>query len=192
MTRLILASGSPYRRDLLQRLGIEFECCSPDIDETPLSSESAEDLTMRLAKTKAHALAERYPAHLIIGSDQVALLDGEPVSKPGNHAEATIQLRRSSGRCITFSTALCLLNTANGRLQLAVERFHVTFRKLSDDSIERYLHAERPYDCAGSFKMEGLGISLFASLRGDDPNSLIGLPLIRLCDMLANEGINLP
>lgn len=192
MPRLVLASGSPYRRKLLEQLGIPFEYCSPDVDETPRSGESPEALTLRLAIDKALALSERFPAHLIIGSDQVALLDGKPVSKPGNHAAATLQLRRSSGQRITFSTALCLLNSETGRQQTTVEHFHVQFRQLSDEAIERYLAAETPYDCAGSFKVEGLGISLFSSLEGNDPNSLIGLPLIRLCDMLANEGIYRP
>lgn len=192
MAHLVLASGSPYRRELLKRLGIPFQFCSPDVDETARPGETAEALTLRLAISKARAVADRFPAHLIIASDQVALLDGEPVSKPGNHAAAKLQLQRSRGRCITFSTALCVLNSATGHQQTGIEHFHVTFRPLSDESIERYLTTEQPYDCAGSFKIEGLGISLFSSLRGDDPNSLIGLPLIRLCDMLANEGLQLP
>ena len=192
MLGIVLASSSPYRRALLDRLGIAYESASPDIDETPLDGETAEDLTLRLAVNKARALENRYPCHLIIGSDQVALLDGTPVSKPGTHASAVAQLQRCSGQRITFATALCLLNTASGALQTAVEPFHVNFRQLTDTQIEHYLHAEQPYDCAGSFKVEGLGISLFESLRGDDPNSLIGLPLIRLCQMLAKEGIEIP
>lgn len=192
MARLVLASGSPYRRELLKQLGIPFEHCSPDVDETPREGECAEQLTMRLATAKALAVADRFPAHLIIGSDQVALLDGDPVSKPGNHAAARLQLQRSSGRRISFSTSLCLLNSETGRQQTAVEQYHVQFRQLSDEAIERYLIAEKPYDCAGSFRVEGLGISLFSSLQGDDPNSLIGLPLIRLCEMLVNEGLTLP
>lgn len=192
MLGIVLASSSPYRRALLDRLGIAYESASPGIDETPLGEETAESLTLRLAINKARALEGRYPHHLIIGSDQVALLDGKPVSKPGTHAAAFAQLQRCSGQCITFATSLCLLNSASGALQTAVEHFHVNFRQLTDAQIERYLHAEQPYDCAGSFKVEGLGISLFESLRGDDPNSLIGLPLIRLCQMLAKEGIEIP
>lgn len=192
MLDLLLASSSPWRRELLSRLGLPFECASPDIDESPLPGESAENLCLRLAEAKARALAADYPQHLIIGSDQVLLLDGEAVSKPGNHAAAVRQLQRSSGRRIRFSTAICLLNSYSGQIQRAVEPFDVVFRELDNASIERYLLAEKPYDCAGSFKSEGLGISLFESLQGEDPNSLIGLPLIRLCTMLRNEGLQLP
>lgn len=192
MTRLVLASSSPYRRTLLERLDLPFVCVAPDIDETPATNETAEQLTRRLALDKARALAGRYPEHLIIGSDQVLLLDGQPVSKPESHQQAAIQLQRCSGRRVRFSTALCLLNSATGDYQLSCEPFDVSFRELSADSIERYLLKDRPYDCAGSFRMEGLGIALFRSLRGDDPNSLIGLPLIRLCEMLRNEGVELP
>ncbi len=192
MHPLVLASSSPYRRRLLEQLELPFECAAPNIDETPRPGETAEQLTRRLALAKARALAGHYPKHLIIGSDQVLLLDGQPVSKPGNHAAALDQLRRCSGRTVRFSTALCLLNSASGDHQLACEPFDVVFRELDDASIERYLQREQPYDCAGSFRMEGLGISLFQALRGDDPNSLIGLPLIRLCTMLRNEGVQLP
>lgn len=192
MIALVLASSSPYRRQLLERLGLPFECAAPALDESPLAGETPEQLTQRLALAKARALAERFPRHLIIGSDQVLLLDGQPVSKPGDHPTAAAQLRRCSGRSVLFTTALCLLNSATGQYQLTSEPFEVSFRELDTDSIERYLRAEQPYDCAGSFKMEGLGITLFRSLRGDDPNSLIGLPLIRLCEMLRNEGVRLP
>ena len=192
MANLVLASSSPYRRALLERLGIPFEHAAPEVDETPRASETAEQLTLRLALDKAHALAGRYTEHLIIGSDQVLLLDGQAVSKPGTHAAATDQLRRCSGRTVQFTTSLCLLNSTTGHYQLSSEPFKVSFRELDDDSIERYLQREQPYDCAGSFKMEGLGISLFRALQGDDPNSLIGLPLIRLCEMLRNEGVQLP
>ncbi|GGD04022.1 Maf family protein [Halopseudomonas salina] len=192
MLPLILASGSPYRRELLARLGLPFKWAAPDIDETPTPGESAAELTQRLALAKAQALAPAWPNHLIIGSDQVLLLDGIPVSKPGNHQAAAQQLRRCSGRTLRFSTALCLLNTQTGSHQIAVEPFDVVFRDLSDEQIDRYLQREQPYDCAGSFKMEGLGITLFRALRGEDPNSLIGLPLIRLCDMLMQEGFSLP
>lgn len=192
MFHLILASSSPYRRALLERLGLPFQCATPNIDETPEPGETPEQLTQRLALNKAQALAARFPEHLIIGSDQVLLLNGQPVSKPGHHAAASEQLRRCSGRKVRFNTGLCLLNSATGRYQLASEPFDVSFRELDAQSIERYLQAEQPYDCAGSFKMEGLGITLFKALNGDDPNSLIGLPLIKLCDMLRNEGVQLP
>lgn len=192
MPGLVLASSSPYRRVLLERLGLAFDCAAPDIDESPRADETAEQLTRRLALNKAQALADRFTDHLIIGSDQVLLLDGQPVSKPGNHAAARQQLRRCSGRTVEFTTSLCLLNSRTGAYQLASEPFHVSFRELDEDSIERYLLREQPYDCAGSFKMEGLGITLFRALRGDDPNSLIGLPLIRLCEMLRQEGVPLP
>lgn len=192
MPALLLASSSPYRRELLARLGLPFDCASPQIDESPLPGESAEALCQRLAESKARALADDYPDHLIIGSDQVLLLDGEPVSKPGAHSAAAAQLRRCSGQRIRFSTAVCLFNSKTKRLQTAIEPFEVIFRQLDDAAIERYLRAEQPYDCAGSFKSEGLGISLFAALQGDDPNSLIGLPLIRLCNMLRTEGIQVP
>ncbi len=192
MPSLVLASSSPYRRQLLERLNLPFAWAAPDIDETPLPGETPEQLTLRLAEAKARALSERYPTHLIIGSDQVLLLDGQPVSKPGNHANALEQLRRCSGKSIRFLTSLCLLDSASDTARSIVEPFEVVFRQLDEATIERYLLAEQPYDCAGSFKSEGLGISLFRALRGDDPNSLIGLPLIRLCDLLAEHGIQIP
>ena len=192
MPRLALASSSPYRRMLLERLGIPFEYAAPDVDETPSSGETPEQLTLRLALEKAGALAGRFTDHLIIGSDQVLLLDGQAVSKPGSHAAARDQLRRCSGRTVQFTTSLCLLNSRTGKHQLTSEPFQVSFRELDDESIERYLQREQPYDCAGSFKAEGMGISLFSALRGDDPNSLIGLPLIKLCEMLRQEGLQLP
>lgn len=192
MLPLILASSSRYRKALLERLHLPFQSISPDIDETPLDDEPPEQLTQRLALAKAHALRSRFPEHLIIASDQVVLLGGEPMSKPGSHAEALQQLKHSSGKTLTFSTALCLLNSASGRHQLCVEPYSVSFRSLNTAQIERYLLQEKPYDCAGSFKSEGFGISLIERMNGDDPNSLIGLPLIRLCQMLAQEGIDLP
>lgn len=192
MPRLILASSSPYRRTLLERLGLPFAWAAPAIDEAPQRGETAGQLTQRLALSKARALAGRFPEHLIIGSDQVLLLDGQPVSKPGHHVAAFEQLSRCSGRTLRVSTGLCLLNSATGHYQLACEPFDVSFRELDSDSIERYLRREQPYDCAGSFKAEGLGISLFRALNGDDPNSLIGLPLIRLCEMLRKENVQLP
>lgn len=192
MPRLILASSSPYRRALLQRLGLPFEHLAPDINEAPQPDESAHKLTRRLALAKAQALQEQFSAHLIIGSDQVVMLDGQLVSKPGNHAAACEQLHRCSGRTVEFTTSVCLLNSQTGSYQLGSEVFKVSFRQLDTDSIERYLQREQPYDCAGSFKAEALGITLFRSMSGDDPNSLIGLPLIRLCEMLRQEGLQLP
>jgi septum formation protein len=189
---LILASSSPYRRALLERLGLTFDCVSPEIDETP-GDERAADLVRRLAHAKAQRIAEEHPAHLIIGSDQVAELDdGSILGKPGHRANAIAQLARLSGRTVTFHTGLCLLNSATGHCQLEVEPFQVRFRTLTDAQIERYVDQEEPFDCAGSFKSEGLGIVLFEAMEGRDPNSLVGLPLILLTDMLAREGVRLP
>lgn len=192
MPTLVLASSSPYRRKLLQRLQLPFEWAAPHIDEQPEPDETAEQLTLRLALEKASALAERFPHHLIIGSDQVLLLGDRPVSKPGDHAAARDHLRQCSGKTVRFVTSLCLLNSATGDYQQANVPFDVVFRTLDEESIERYLVRDTPYDCAGSFKAEGLGISLFSALRGDDPTSLIGLPLIRLCEMLRQQGVEIP
>lgn len=188
---LLLASSSPYRKALLQRLGLPFTCASPDIDETPVNGETGPDLALRLASEKARALARNYPEHWIIGSDQVACLpDGSLLNKPGNHEDALAQLKRSSGQRVEFHTGLALLDTGSGQLQSHCERFTVHFRQLTDPEITAYLHKEQPYDCAGSFRMEGLGIALFSKLEGDDPNSLIGLPLIALTSMLRDWGVN--
>lgn len=188
---LLLASSSPYRRQLLTRLGIPFEAVSPDIDESPTDTENAEQLAIRLATAKARALAPAYPDHWIIGSDQVACLqDGTLLNKPGNHERAVQQLVRSSGQRVSFMTGLVLLDSGSGKLQSHCECFHAHFRHLTLEEISHYLHAETPYDCAGSFKMEGLGIALFSQLEGRDPNSLVGLPLIALTDMLRNWGLN--
>jgi 7-methyl-GTP pyrophosphatase len=188
---LLLASSSPYRKALLMRLGLPFETASPDIDEAPREGEAADTLAVRLAREKACALAAAYPDHWIIGSDQVASLeDGQRLSKPGNMERATEQLCRSSGQAVTFYTGLCLLNAANGQQQIHCEVFTAHFRELCREEIECYLNAEQPFDCAGSFKMEGLGIALFHSLEGRDPNSLVGLPLIALNAMLCNWGLN--
>jgi MAF protein len=192
MLPLILASSSQYRKKLLSQLQLDFECCSPNIDESPLSDESAEGLVARLSAGKAEALATQFKQHLIIGSDQVAVLGDQILSKPGNHENAFQQLSHCSGREVCFYTGLSLLNSATGNIQTIVEPFHVKFRLLDKEQIERYLQTEKPYDCAGSFKVEGLGISLFEWLRGDDPNSLVGLPLIRLVDLLSNEGAIIP
>lgn len=188
---LLLASSSPYRRALLDRLGLAFTHAAPDIDESSRPGETAERLAARLALEKARALAAGYPGHWIIGSDQVAsLTDGQRLSKPGNLETAIEQLSRSSGQTVTFFTGLALLNPKTGDHQCHCETFKAHFRTLSRQEIESYLNAEQPFDCAGSFKMEGLGIALFQSLEGRDPNSLIGLPLIALTDMLCHWGLN--
>ncbi|WP_375170325.1 Maf family protein [Marinobacter sp.] len=190
-TPLLLASSSPYRRELLERLGLPFTTASPDIDETPQPDESAEALALRLAGSKAQALATQYPGHWIIGSDQVACLpDGTLLHKPGNHEQAVHQLQQSSGHAVLFLTGLTLLDADSGRAQHHCEPFSVRFRDLETREIEAYLRREQPYDCAGSFKMEGLGITLFSGLEGRDPNSLVGLPLIALTDMLRHWGRN--
>lgn len=190
---LLLASSSPYRRELLDRLQLPFTWQSPSIDETRREDETAIDLVRRLAEEKARALAERYTDHLIIGSDQVAVLgDGQILGKPHDLERAQKQLRAASGSSVTFLTGLALLNSQSGRCQVDCVPFTVHFRSLSDTQILRYLQREQPFDCAGSFKSEGLGISLFRSTEGEDASSLIGLPLIRLVDMLINEGVDVP
>ncbi len=190
MQPILLASSSIYRRELLSRLGLAFEWTSPDIDESPLTDESADALVARLALAKATALAGKYPKHLIIGSDQVAVLDNQIIGKPHTYERAFKQLQAASNKELTFNTGLCLLDAQTGKSQIAVEKFHVRFRNLSDEQIHHYLSHEQPYDCAGSFKCEGLGIALFKELKGKDPNALIGLPLIRLVDMLTNAGLD--
>lgn len=189
---LVLASTSPYRRELLGRLGLPFSTARPETDETPLAGETAEALVRRLAEAKARAVAPGHPDALVIGSDQVALLDGTVVGKPGTPAAAAAQLRRASGRAVTFLTGLCLLDTARDAAAVVVEPFAVHFRTLDEARIERYLERERPFDCAGSFKSEGLGIALFERLEGDDPTALVGLPLIRLVSLLGRAGVVLP
>ncbi|QLF93030.1 septum formation inhibitor Maf [Pseudomonas sp. ABC1] len=192
MRNILLASSSRYRHELLQRLRLPFESAAPDIDESPRTEESARDLVMRLAREKAQALAGNHRDHLIIGSDQVAVLGERILGKPHTFERACEQLKAASGRSVSFLTGLALLDSHTGRLQLDCIPFTVHFRELSDTSIERYLLAEQPYDCAGSFKSEGLGISLFRKTEGEDATSLVGLPLIRLVDMLLNEGIQIP
>jgi len=187
---LILASGSPFRRALLERLGIPFTIAVPDVDETRRSDESPQELVVRLAETKARAVVEDYPNALIIGLDQVAYLDGTVIGKPGNRAQAIAQLTRASAREVAFYTGLCLLNAATGCTRTCCEPFRVHFRQLSPVRIEAYVDRERPFSCAGSFRSEGLGIALFERLEGEDPNALIGLPLIRLIAMLEREGID--
>ena len=190
LMKLILASTSPYRKALLERLQVEFLCDSPDIDESPLEDESVEDMVVRLAKIKAEAVAGKYPDALIIGSDQSAELEGEILTKSGNFENAVKQLQRTSGKRIVFQTGLCLLNTQSGNAQTACVPYTVVFKPLSQEMIEHYLKKEQPYNCAGSFKSEGLGIALFEKFEGEDPNALIGLPLIRLIEMLGNEGFS--
>jgi len=184
-----LASTSPYRKALLERLQLAFETASPEVDETRLADESAEALVARLAEAKARAVAQGMDDALVIGSDQVAVLDGDVLGKPGGHEQAVAQLRRASGKAVRFLTGLCLVNAATGKAQLEVVPFEVEFRILTAEQIEHYLRREQPYNCAGSFKSEGLGIALFERLHGDDPNTLIGLPLIRLTRMLEREGM---
>lgn len=186
--KLVLASTSPFRRAILEKLGVDFETMAPDVDESILIDEIPEQLVARLSEAKAKAVAEQLDHALVIGSDQVAVVDGQILGKPGNHDAAVKQLRRVSGKRISFLTGLCVLNTESKRIQLDVVPFNVIFRNLTDSQIENYLQKEQPYNCAGSFKSEGLGIALFDRLEGDDPNTLIGLPLIRLIRMLESEG----
>lgn len=186
---LVLGSTSPFRRELLERLGLPFTTAAPEVDETPQPGETPEHLVHRLAEAKARAVAGAHPDALIIGSDQVAVIDGRILGKPGDHDRAMEQLRAASGRAVTFLTGLCLLDAADGGAQTEVVPFTVHFRALSDPQIDGYLRREQPYNCAGSFKSEGLGIALFERLEGDDPNALIGLPLIRLVAMLENAGL---
>lgn len=189
MPRLVLASTSPFRKQLLQKLQQDFDTDSPDIDESRLEGETPEQLVARLAEQKAMAVAERHPDSLIIGSDQVAVNDGVILGKPGTHDKAVAQLQSASGKRVTFLTGLCLYNSTTGDSQVEVVPFGVVFRELSLSQIENYLKAEQPYNCAGSFKSEAMGIALFERLEGEDPNTLIGLPLIRLVRMLEAEGV---
>jgi len=187
--KLVLASTSPYRRDLLSRLKIPFGVCSPEVDETPLPGETPEQTAYRLAIAKAQSPSGDFPDALIIGSDQVATLDGLQLGKPHTHDNAVKQLTMMRGRSVVFHTALCLYNSRTDSTQARVVPFTVQFRNLSDSQIERYLAKEQPYNCAGSAKSEGLGIALIEKMSGDDPNALIGLPLIALVEMLENEGM---
>jgi septum formation protein len=190
--RLVLASTSPYRQELLARLGIPFETTAPNVDESPAAGEMPQALALRLACAKAQAAQAAFPDALIIGCDQVAAVGATLLNKPGTHARAVEQLKLMSGKQIAFFTALCLLNARTLQRQTAIVPVTVHMRELGTGQIERYLQAERPYDCAGSARIEGFGITLVARLDGDDPNALIGLPLIKLCDMLRNEGVELP
>lgn len=188
---LVLASTSLYRSELLKRLQIPFITAAPDVDETPLSDETAQATSHRLSREKARAAAAAYPDALIIGSDQVALLDGQQIGKPLTHDNAVKQLRTMRGKTTCFYTALTLLNSRTGHMQTEVAENMVTLRELSDEEIEGYLLKEQPYHCAGSAKSEGLGIALMSKMTGDDPNALIGLPLILLIEMLRRENVQL-
>ena len=186
---IVLASTSPFRRDLLNRLQIPFTVAQPEVDETARPSETPEHTALRLAQAKAHAVAAQHSDALIIGSDQVASLDGKAFGKPGNHENAVRQLQMMRGRTVSFFTGLCLLNARTGTMHIRGVPTWVTFRALGDAEIENYLTRERPSTCAGSAKSEGLGIALIAKIEGEDPNALIGLPLIALCELLRLEGV---
>lgn len=186
---LVLASGSPYRREILHKLGMPFAFAAPDIDESPLPDEPVEQMVMRLAENKSRALITSFPNHLIIGSDQSAVLDNQLVGKPGGRANAIEQLRAASGRGVSFYTAICLLDSASGKSLRDMDITRVVFRPLDEARIAAYVDRERPYDCAGGFKSEGLGIALFERIETEDPNALVGLPLIRLVRLLEAFGV---
>ncbi|MBI2728676.1 MAG: septum formation inhibitor Maf [Polaromonas sp.] len=188
---LVLGSTSRYRRELLARLHIPFEVAAPDVDETPSAGEAPRALAERLALAKAHAVAKKFPEAVVIGSDQVADLNGQPLGKPGTHEKAVAQLRQMRGQTVIFQTALAVVCQATGFEARDIAAVKVTFRDLSDDEIENYLRIEQPYDCAGSAKSEGLGIALLSSIDSDDPTALVGLPLIRTCQMIRAAGISL-
>ena len=187
---LVLGSSSPYRKELLERLGLPFLTDRPGVDESPRAGESAEKIVRRLSQEKALAVSVRYPDALVIGCDQVAAVEDRIVGKPGNHEAAVKQLKEVSGKTITLYTGLALLNSKTGVIQVDVVPFSVTFRILTGEMIEEYLRRDKPYDCTGSVRVEGLGIALLERLEGDDPNALIGLPLIRLITMLKEEGLS--
>ena len=194
MSNLILASSSSYRKSLLQRLNIEFSCSSPDVDESALAGESAAALAERLALEKAQAIANQFPNAVVIGADQVAELNGTILDKPGNHHQAVTQLTAQSGQRVLFHSGIAIVRLqADGEMQQysLINTTEVTFRPLSQRQIEQYLVTEQPYDCAGSFKAEGLGISLFTAINSNDPTSLIGLPLIDLCSVLPQFSISI-
>jgi septum formation protein len=188
---LILGSTSPYRRELLQRLRIPFDIQRPEVDETPLANEAPVALAQRLALAKAHAVAERFPQAIVIGSDQVADLEGKPLGKPGNHANAVKQLERMRGKTVVFQTAVSVVCQATDFAQSDLAQVQVLFRHFSDQALQDYLHAEQPYDCAGSAKSEGLGIALLERIDNQDPTALVGLPLILTCRLLRAAGLAL-
>ena len=187
--QLLLGSTSPYRRELLARLRIPFEVAAPKVDETAYPSETPKQLACRLAMAKARAVAARFPSHVVIGSDQVADLDGLALGKPGDHARAVLQLQQMRGQTVVFQTAVAVVCRDSGFAQMDLAQVQVKFRELSDAQIEAYLLAEMPYDCAGSAKSEGLGIALLERIDNDDPSALVGLPLIRTCRMLEAAGV---
>ena len=189
---LVLASTSPFRRQLLERLGVPFETFAPQVDESRHAGEPAAQLVRRLSEAKARAGADAFPDALIIGSDQVAVCGDDILGKPGNHDNACRQLARLAGQRVTFLTGLCLFDAVNASVRLDLVPYHVSFRALTAAQIDRYLRAEQPYNCAGSFKSEGLGISLFEAMQGEDPSALIGLPLIRLVSWLNQAGVAIP
>lgn len=187
---IILASTSVYRKNLLSKLGLPFECMSPDTDETAIPGEDAKSLVKRLALEKARSVANNVENALVIGSDQVASIDNQILGKPGSFKKAEQQLSLCSGNTVTFYTGLCVINTKSKVEQIEVDQFDVCFRELSQQQIQGYLYKEEPFDCAGSFKSEGLGISLFSAMNGKDPNALVGLPLITLTAMLQKESVD--
>ena len=187
---IVLASSSAYRKQLLTPLIPSLTCVTPSVDESIKTGESAENYVSRLALEKATTVAKKQKNALVIGSDQCAVLKGKIISKPGNHEKALAQLKASSGKCVTFYTGLCVINTKTNSQQVSCEAFQVTFRKLSEKQIIAYLAKDQPYDCTGSFKAEGLGVTLFEKMQGDDYNTLIGLPLIKLTSMLQAEGFD--
>ena len=188
---VVLGSSSRYRRELLERLRIPFSVAVPDVDETPRPQESPKNLALRLASAKAKAVAALHPEAVVIGSDQVADLAGQPLGKPGEHNKAVTQLRQMRGQTVLFQTALAVVCLASGFEEVELAEVRVVFRDLSDAEIEAYLQAEKPYDCAGSAKSEGLGIALLESIDNDDPTALIGLPLIRTARLLRQAGVKL-
>ncbi|MEA3219688.1 Maf family protein [Immundisolibacter sp.] len=189
---LVLASTSPTRRELLGRLGLPFDVHAPQVDETPLPDEAPTALALRLARAKAEAAAVTFPAHLIIGSDQVAVVGARVLGKPGDRARAAEQLALSSGQVMVFQTAVCLFSSVTGQVATRLVPFDVELRRLSRVDIERYLDREQPFGCAGSLRSEGLGVTLCQRMSGDDPTALLGLPLIALCELLRDQGVALP
>lgn len=187
--KLILASSSPYRRELLNKLGLTFDTASPDIDETPLPDEAPMQTAMRLSLQKAVALAPKFPQHLIVGSDQVAMLEDKPLTKPGSRENTIAQLAAASGKTAHFYTGVCVYDSGSGQHRVDCDHCAVTFRELSRVQIERYVDRDQPFNCAGGFKAESLGIALFERIEGDDPNALIGLPLIKLIGLLEAFGV---
>ncbi|MFT5811467.1 MAG: septum formation protein [Rubritalea sp.] len=187
--KIILASSSPFRKELLARLHLDFECHSPDIDESQLTGETATDYVCRLAEQKAQAISKDHPNAFVIGSDQCALRDDQILGKPGNHANALQQLKAAQGKTVVFHTGLCVLHSESNFCEVDEVLYQVKFRTLRDEQLAHYLEVEQPYQCAGSFKSEGYGSCLFSAMEGRDPSALIGLPLIRLVTMLENAGV---